>query len=1112
MRQVRTLRQRVTRAIAPHYQPTGDQPSASGLMDIELSLYLLETVAPGQSAGGVPALLDGYRTLWHVVDCVVEDAPVRLANARQLLWRTQSPYRWDSVLDAYRSVPEQVRGYHFDPAGRPVRRPCRVAPDRWSVYEEILTRPMPFDTATVRIAEPGKYRMSSTSRGLGITLPDALPPVAAPKTHDLSVRPRRPIYVTWEDLIATARNMDVVDVAHGRSNAWAKRLLDVTLQVRDGGHVFHDAMALTVDTMLHLVGMVSAGKSTLVMVLAVWAAGHGHTVTIVVGDNSAALRLSHDLSLYNWVRVAPVMGLNRARHTERLHRLQPPVPGRLLPAPGFGFELVSTACGLSALREAATPLGVREAPCQALVAHDHDDVVDGWRDKPKHTCPQWHGCQRHEASRRLVDANVWIATPWSLVHTAVPTPLGGTQIRYLEAAWRRSDLIIVDEADQVQANLDEMFANAQVLLGSSDEAWIDEIGTRVADKLRRGDRAQTSSKQVRRFTSAVNHARTAADLIYQLLQRDRSRAGRPVLNWIDQDYFTAWALFDQLALDWAGYTSTTGRRPADGWEDDPLYQALRASFNAFIDEPTAASHDDPVTADLARLAVAQLSDIEEDTRETLVRGWLDDLTRRELTPGRVISPSDTDHTIWRLEVALAVAVMAHRLNLMLTMWPQVAGELDMYDVITAELRKPPADLTAIVPESPMGNVLGFQYVEDDASSRDGQLGEFRFFRYSGVGRMLLVNLPDLFPADGSGPNVLLLSGTSWAGTSPRYHIDVPVGAILRPPEQDLAQIAKTTFTLDIQYTGPRRTPIWVSGRYGPQRRAALEQMVKELTKPGPGPGSPNRLDRERATLPPGRQKIMLLVGSYAEARQVTDALLKAKSSWQGQVRCLVGDDELETGWDDAHTIRRADVADFGSDDAWLLVTPILAIERGHNILNDEGVAAIGAAFFLVRPHPRPKDLSYVTQRINQYAQTQMGRRFTDASEPEQALEAAGNERRRAAQRQWRRLLHTMVAYSQLDNDERARVAWTQLVTIWQVVGRLVRGGQAAKVYFCDAAFAPKTAQRTDNGLDDASSSLLLGMRDVLEPYFAADATSTDRHLVQALYHPLYRALRDMGDR
>jgi hypothetical protein len=1110
MRQIKTLRQRVTRAIAPHYRPTGDQPSPSGLMDIELSLYLLETVAKGQSASGVPALLDGYRTLWHISDRVVADARVRMANARQLLWRTQSPYRWDSVLDTYKSVPEEVRGYNFDALGRPERRPCRVAADRWAAYEEILTLPMPFETVTARIAEPGRYRMTSTSRGIGITLPEGMPTFATARAHNFTARPRSPIYVTWEDLLATARQMDATDAALGRTNAWEKRLSDVTLQVRGADHTFNDAQALTIDAMLHMVGMVSAGKSTLVMVLSVWAAGNGRTVTIVVGDNSAALRVTHDLSAYDAVRVAPVMGLNRSRHTERLHRLQPPALGRLLPLDEFGFDLVSTACGISALREAATPLAVREAPCQALVSHDDNDAVDGWRDKPKFTCPQWHDCQRHEASRRLVDANIWIATPWSLVHTAVPTPLGGTQIRYLEAAWLRSDLVVVDEADQVQANLDEMFANAQVLLGSSEEAWIDEIGTRVADKLRRGDRAQTSSKQVRRFTSAVNHARTAADLIYQLLQRDRSRAGKPVLNWIDQDYFTAWALFQQLAQDWAGYTTGPGRKPADGWEDDPLYQTLSASFNAFIDDPTASSGD-PLAAELSRLAVAQLSDIEEDSRETLVRDWLEELSEQELAPDRKITPTDMDRNIWRLEVALAVAVMAHRLNLMLTMWPQVAGELDMYDVITAELRKPPADLTAVVPESPMGNVLGFQYVEDDNSSHEGQMGEFRFFRYSGVGRMLLVNLSDLFPAEGPGPNVLLLSGTSWAGTSPRFHIDVPVGAILRPSLKDLAEIAKTTFALDIQHTGERRTPIWVSGRYGPQRHAALQQMVKELTKPGPGPGSLNRLERERATLPANRQKIMLLVGSYAEARHVTDALLKAKSSWKGHVRCLIGDDELESGWDDPHHLRRTDVADFGGDEAWLLVTPILAIERGHNILNEDGVAAIGAAFFLVRPHPRPKDLSYVTQRINQYATAQMHRGFDGASEPHLLLDTAGKARRRAAQRQWRRLLHTLVAYSQLGDDERARVAWTQLVTIWQVVGRLVRGGQAAKVYFCDAAFAPKTAQRSDNTLDDASTSLLYGIRDVLEPYFAGDGVHADRHLVQALYHPLYRALTDMGD-
>lgn len=530
------------------------------------------------------------------------------------------------------------------------------------------------------------------------------------------------------------------------------------------------------------------------------------------------------------------------------------------------------------------------------------------------------------------------------------------------------------------------------------------------------------------------------------------------------------------------------------------------------DEPTGATGE--VADGLVTLAESLLSDTEEETRENDVRQWLNALSEQELINGRKIEIADEDRNAWRLEFAVAVAVMGNRLNLLLSIWPEVAAELDMYDSLPAEVRRPPSDLVVAVPESPMGNVLGFQYVEDESSRRDGELGEFRFFRYTGVGRALLVGLPGLFPADGPGPNVLLLSGTSWAGTSPRYHVDVPVGAILRPPAEKLARIAETSFELDIQHTGERSTPIWVSGRYGAERTSALREMVAALTRPGAGSGRPNRLERERAALPPGRQKIMLLVGSYDEARAVTDELLRLKSSWSGQVRCLIGDDELETGWDDTHLLRRGDVADFGTDEAWLLVAPILAVERGHNILNPEGVAAIGAAFFLVRPHPRPKDLSYVTQRINQFALEQLRPRAADDGAEHERLAAGGRDRRRAAQRQWRRLLHSLVAYSQLGGDERGRVAWTQLVTIWQVIGRLLRGGHGAKIYFCDAAFAPNTARRgeSEGDLDDASTSLLLGMREVLAPYFDPTGTNTDRHLVQTLYQPLYQALEKLGDR
>ncbi|RSM35540.1 transposase, partial [Actinoplanes sp. ATCC 53533] len=237
----------------------------------------------------------------------------------------------------------------------------------------------------------------------------------------------------------------------------------------------------------------------------------------------------------------------------------------------------------------------------------------------------------------------------------------------------------------------------------------------------------------------------------------------------------AWSLFDGLAQDWAGLS---GSKDA-GWDDDPLYQALRQQFNAFIDAPTDIA-EDGVARGLADLTERLLSDTDEDVREADVRSWLTDLTGSELVQGTKVAPSDLDRNVWRLEFAIAVAVMAHRLNLMLAMWPEVAAELELFDTLPTEVRRPPVDLAVAVPESPMGNVLGFQYVEDEASRRDGQLGEFRFFRYTGVGRALLVNMPNLFPADGPGPNVVLLSGTSWAGTSPRYHIDVPVGAILCP--------------------------------------------------------------------------------------------------------------------------------------------------------------------------------------------------------------------------------------------------------------------------------------------------------------------------------------------
>jgi hypothetical protein len=132
------------------------------------------------------------------------------------------------------------------------------------------------------------------------------------------------------------------------------------------------------------------------------------------------------------------------------------------------------------------------------------------------------------------------------------------------------------------------------------------------------------------------------------------------------------------------------------------------------------------------------------------------------------------------------------------------------------------------------------------------------------------------------------------------------------------------------------------------------------------------------------------------------------------------------------------------------------VERGHNILNEDAQAAIGSVYLLIRPHPRPDDLNYAIQSINRWAVDQFGISAEIGTQGEQSLLDAATGFRRDAFRRWRYLLRLPMIYSTLPDAERDAVTWSQLVTIWQVIGRLVRGGSPARVFFCDAGSRIKT--------------------------------------------------------
>ncbi|MFD0565941.1 hypothetical protein ACFQ2M_31315 [Kitasatospora saccharophila] len=194
--------------------------------------------------------------------------------------------------------------------------------------------------------------------------------------------------------------------------------------------------------------------------------------------------------------------------------------------------------------------------------------------------------------------------------------------------------------------------------------------------------------------------------------------------------------------------------------------------------------------------------------------------------------------------------------------------------------------------------------------------------------------------------------------------------------------------------------------------------------------------------------------------------------------------------------------------AEILVAPLLAVERGHNILDERAEqAAIGSIYFLARPNPRPDDLGLAVHAINDWVVRALdGGAFAATVGGEPSFGLGVRKFRDAARSEWFRVLARSMAWSRLNQEDRTQVTWDLLVLLWQVIGRSVRGAVPTRVVFVDAAFAPNRA--AGGRPDTAETSLLHSIHTVLDPYCRSDSTeaAAERRIVRALYGPLWTSL------
>lgn len=376
-----------------------------------------------------------------------------------------------------------------------------------------------------------------------------------------------------------------------------------------------------------------------------------------------------------------------------------------------------------------------------------------------------------------------------------------------------------------------------------------------------------------------------------------------------------------------------------------------------------------------------------------------------------------------------------------------------------------------LPSALCGNLFGLKKTDDE---------DIILFRQFAFGRSLMKDLPYLrtdAQGDPAGPHVIMLSGSSWAEGSYEYHINRPVNYILEADCEKRAFLEKTRF---FESGFPER----ISGASDDQRmvqlRFATERTVDLIVR-----------EYERRT-----GKILLVVNSYVQAQEVQRTLETAlrKVNCPAQVCRMISD--AVSSENVQGTVRRGEVSRFAGMKEEILIAPAMAIERGHNIVDEYGHSALCAVFFMVRPMAVPDDIQQKGSKLNGFVESHCHRG------PQESLFAYNVRIRQFAAQQWAKMSKSKsFGLAELDTEERKDVVATLFVLILQIFGRLARVTDVTKpephVYFIDGAFRGREEKQGD--FDCLSE---------LGRYLDALMTCKDRaEIAETLYAPFYKAYR-----
>ena len=989
---------------------------------IEAVLYLLSLTAPDADPTKAYLLFTQYQLI-GTTQC--SDIEHTLQQARSKLGYYRSQKYWQDDLREYRKKRyDAVRAFSIQQVDEKRSFSKAIGPYPYP-YEERAKEWVRFwperveDLKAPTYAESGTYRYmysfeSGDSETVRVKLNCAGVDTASSMPVEKNCRP--PITISIKELLSTAEKM--AEICPGDP---CFTILKTNILKEVNGSTVQPCSELTIREVVNMVGMVGAGKSTLIKVLSFWFHQHGLRMAVVVDTVAETLSLQKYLSSLG-VAASPLIG-----RSERMKYInQVSQPDEICLSASYS-QYLTPAClidGMDEQHDAAIVFG--KEPCYSLK-----------KGNQHYLCPYFEQCSGTKMLRDCYTASVVVTTVAGFAASRV----GTARETFLELAMRDFDLVVFDESDRVQKTLDHFF-----MPETSFNNYIRECAEDCSAYMKLSSKHREENLAAQRYDEMQRQSVTVLSCIVKSLHHELG-AWRKITY---GDPFSALTLLDDLYQ-----TETEFKIP------HAVYQAIYNLIDMQDEERIRQST-------LWAVLDSSCKSTDEFFFDRMYQLWLTELgetfPRPEKNKARKIQDA-------RIKLILRLIYFDHFIRGLSDAYEASHetsyGQNELFGFLQTRFRQQ----QHFLPSALCGNLFGLKKTDEE---------DIILFRQFAFGRSLMKDLPYLRTdqhGNPAGPHVILLSGSSWAEGSYEYHVNRPVNYILEADAEKRMFLEKTRF---FESGFLER----ISGAGDDQRMAQLRSVTQKAV---------DLIVREYERK---AGKILLVVNSYAQALEVQQTLETAlrKANCSARTCRMIADAINAPSGED--TVRRGEVSRFAQMNADILIAPAMAIERGHNIVDEYGHSALSAVFFMVRPMAVPDDIQQKGSKLNGLVESHCKR------EPQESLFAYNARIRQFAARQWNKMSKTKAfGIAELSEDERKDVVATLFVLILQIFGRLARvtdvSRPAPHVYFIDGAFRRRPEKAEDF---DCLSELGQYLEELMTQKESAEIAKT-------LYAPFYQAYR-----